>query len=73
MNKFEWIPFKGNEDGEWDFCPEEDQEILVSDGKSVWIDTFMYDSEGWYLDNCGTDVESLAWMSLPEPYKEVEK
>jgi len=48
--------------------PEDGQEILVSEGKSVWADTFMKDNE-CYLDS-GYDIKNgMAWMPLPEPYK----
>lgn len=50
--------------------PEEDQEILVTDGVDVWMDTFLYDGKGWYLDtNCSLCDEVIAWMPKPQPYK----
>lgn len=49
--------------------PEHEQEILVTDGEYVWIDTFMYDDTegGCYLDS-GNEMIGLAWMLKPEPY-----
>ena len=49
--------------------PDDDQEILASDGKYVWQDTFCNDEQGCYLDNSG-DLLGLWWMPLPEPPKE---
>ena len=54
--------------------PEEEQEVLVTDGKSTWNDVFMKDERGWYLDSGEDLVTSVtAWQSLPEPYKEEEE
>ena len=51
----------------WDSpVPEEDEEVLVSDGFDVWIDTWILDyvyHEG--LEN-SDNVEDLYWMPLPE-------
>ena len=49
--------------------PDDDQEILASDGKYVWKDTFCNDEQGCYLDNSG-DLLGLWWMPLPELPKE---
>ena len=50
--------------------PEHEQEIIVTDGEYVWIDTFMYDDTegGCYLDS-GNEMIGLAWMTKPEPFK----
>lgn len=79
----EWIPFtwrKADEEEKelygLDFIytceiPDVEEEILVSDEKSVWKDTFMMDDDGFYLDGIGTgDLIGLAWQSLPKPYNE---
>lgn len=67
-----WIPFTFDEDEVFDCpLPDVDEEILVSDGKFIWTDTLLSDSGGYYLDNNG-DLMGLAWMPLPEPYKEGE-
>ena len=56
--------------------PDDEQEVLVTDGKRVWADiALMYNSNVYYLDSgheWGNDV--IAWMPLPNPYKaEVER
>jgi hypothetical protein len=57
---FKWISFV-------DSKPKEYQEILVSDGRSVWIDELIYDNEDWYLEEYGTYLGGLVWMPAPEP------
>lgn len=72
-----WIPFVLEYDEEKQMemlcgkLPDDEEEILVTDGKNVWMDTFMIDEGGCYLD-CGSEIVStvIAWMPLPEPYKE---
>ena len=50
--------------------PDDGDEILVSNRRFVWMDTFCSDIDGCYLE-CGDDIgEDMAWMPLPEPYKE---
>lgn len=70
-DSFEWIPFQ-MEDG-FLYCqiPDVDEDILVSDGNSVWEDAWCEADEGYGLES-GTDLKKLAWMPLPEPYKEKE-
>ena len=49
--------------------PDDGDEILVSNGRFVWMDEFCDDIDGCYLDG-GDDIdEDMAWMPLPEPYK----
>ena len=49
--------------------PDDGDEILVSNGRFVWTDTFCNDIDGCYLDG-GDDIdEDMAWMPLPKPYK----
>lgn len=49
--------------------PDDGDEILVSNGRFVWMDTFCSDIDGCYLDG-GDDIdEDMAWMPLPTPYK----
>ena len=49
--------------------PDDGDEILVSNGRFVWMDTFCTDIDGCYLD-VGDDIdEDMAWMPLPKPYK----
>lgn len=48
--------------------PDDGEEILLSNGKYVWTDTFIDDGE-CYLDG-GDDIDDgMAWMPLPKPYK----
>ena len=50
--------------------PDDGDEILVSNGRFVWTDTFCNDIDGCYLDG-GDDIdEDMAWMPLPKPYRE---
>lgn len=78
-----WIPFTMREVTaeekevypEWDSIldcklPDDGEEILVSNGKYVWLDTFINDCDGCYLDG-GDDVEGLAWQPLPKPWNGV--
>ena len=49
--------------------PDYGEEVLVTDGESVWIDSFDEDD---YVYLSGTDGEIdgvTAWMPLPNPYK----
>jgi len=76
-----WIPFKKRpltdeekeEYPDWIYIfdcplPDDEEEILLSNGKHVWTDTFIDDGE-CYLDG-GDDIdEGMAWMPMPEPYK----
>lgn len=66
----EWIPITFDEDGNMDCpIPYEGQDILISYGDSIAIDTMRYDNDGWYFDNHG-GIEGIdAWMPLPKPYK----
>jgi hypothetical protein len=49
--------------------PDDGDEILVSNRRFVWMDTFCSDIDGCYLDS-GDDIdEDMAWMPLPEAYK----
>ena len=82
-DSFEWIPFEmkdgfilcqiNAEDG---FLhrqiPNVGEEILVTDGKRVWEDTWIEYDDGYALDSNYELDEVTAWMPLPEPYKENE-
>lgn len=73
----EWIPFRFDEDGVLDCAlPEIDKEILVSDGISVWVDTFMTDVEEgnivYYLDSSNRNLKGLAWLQLPKPHVKLD-
>lgn len=70
VDSFEWIPFTFDEEGVLN-CefPDVDEEILVSDGDSVWQDTWCEADEGYELES-GIEIEDLAWRQLPKPYEE---
>lgn len=72
-----WIPFEAEvNDGYLTLVgtiPDENQEILITDGKSVFTDTFMADGREFYLDSGWAIIDDIiAWQPLPEPY-EVKK
>lgn len=48
--------------------PEENEEVLISSGKYISLDTMCYD-DGWYFDNYGDIRDVDAWMPLPKPYR----
>ena len=49
--------------------PDYGEEVLVTDGKNVWIDSFDED-DYVYLSGTGNDIDGvIAWMELPS-YKE---
>lgn len=49
--------------------PDDGDEILVSNGRFVWMDALCNDGDGCYLGS-GDDIgEDMAWMPLPEPYE----
>lgn len=50
--------------------PDYGEEVLVTDGKNVWIDSFDED-DYVYLSGTDTEIDGVtAWMPLPNPYKE---
>lgn len=66
----EWIPFTFDDEGVLNCeLPDVDEEILVSDGDSVWQDTWCEADEGYELES-GIEIEDLAWRQLPKPYEE---
>lgn len=70
VDSFEWIPFTFDEEGVLNCeLPDVDEEILVSDGDSVWQDTWCEADEGYELES-GIEIEDLAWRQLPNPYEE---
>ncbi len=76
VKKYGWIEFTQSYDDYYGMdtlnckLPEEDEEILVTDGKYVWEDKFMRDGIECYLDNSGNEFvkEVIAWMPKPKPY-----
>ena len=66
----EWIPFTFDEEGILNCeLPDVDEEILVSDGDSVWQDTWCEADEGYELYS-DVEIEDLAWRQLPKPYED---
>lgn len=58
-----WIPFTFDEDGTLNCpIPENEEEILVSNGEEIWLDTC-------WIDNTNSELEGLAWAKLPKPHK----
>lgn len=82
QNEQRWIPFKKRpmtdeereEYPDWVYIfdcplPEDEEEILLTNGVHVWTDTFINDGE-CYLDG-GDDIDDdMAWMPMPKPYIE---
>jgi len=73
----EWIKFEQEFDKEINQeilaskLPDEDNEVLVTDGSSVWVDTFMCDCDGYYFDSGFEIIDRIThWMPLPELPKE---
>lgn len=59
----DWIEIAEN-------LPNLGEDVFVTDGTEVWVDSFDEDDDGVYLS--GTDIEFeyvVAWMEIP-PYKE---
>jgi len=72
-----WILFEGEYDDDLEMdilqgkIPEDEQEILVTDGRTVWLDTFMNDGIECWLDSGDILVDKvIAWQLLPKIYKE---
>lgn len=52
-----------------DGLPDLGEEVLVTDGKRVWIDSFDID-DSVYLSGTDNEVDGVkAWMPLPKAYK----
>lgn len=75
-DSFEWIPFTFDEEGVLNCeLPDIEEDILVwnmdgtFDKENIWIDTWESPDFGVYELESGMDLEGLAWMSLPYPYK----
>ena len=79
QEQLKWIPFTSeyNEEQKREMLqgeiPENDQEILVTDGKNVWSDTFINEGECYLDSGCYLVSEVIAWMPLPKPYTMPEK
>lgn len=75
----EWIKFtvEKDENGVEMYSspiPDDEQEILVSDGEIIWLDIFINEGEGCYFDSGEEIVPNVThWMPLPNPPKGDEK
>ena len=49
--------------------PDDEQEILVTNGETTWQDTSFIDCDGYYLDSNYDWIDITAWRPLPDPYK----
>lgn len=77
-----WIPFKlrsCDEDEKkeygtdqiWDVpLPDNGEQILVSDAEEVWEDMFVNDAVGCNLEMFCGNLKGLAWMRMPDVWKE---
>lgn len=58
-----------------DNLPDLGEEVLVTDGRRVWIDSFHIDfhtDDFVYLSSTDSEVDLVkAWMELPKPDKEI--
>lgn len=53
-----------------DNLPDFNEEVLVTDGICIWVDSFDEDADGVYLSGTGDDMNGvIAWMPLPNSYK----
>ena len=49
--------------------PDYGEEVLVTDGKNVWIDSFDED-DCVYLSGTDNEIDGVvAWLPLPKPYE----
>ena len=71
-----WIQFTSEYSEEYEIeimncrLPDDDEEILVTNGRSVWKDTFFRDGRECYLDGgYGFTDEVIAWQPLPKPFE----
>lgn len=76
VDLFEWIPFTFDEEGVLNCeLPDIGERILVSDAEcmyddeSIWIDSWDSPDCGIYELESGNELDGLAWMPLPNPYK----
>lgn len=54
--------------------PEYDEQVIVTNGKDVWIDAFNDMGDGVRLSETDDDIDGVvAWMELPVPYKEKQQ
>lgn len=62
--------YAGEKFEQWiDNLPTFGEDVLVTNGIYVWIDSFDLD-DGIYLSGSDSEVDDVtAWMPLPNPYK----
>ena len=70
-DSFKWIPFVTKSNELASELPLQYEVILVTDGKKIWTDLWM-GIGGCFGLGSGTQLVGLAWMSMPELYKEKE-
>ena len=50
--------------------PGYDEDVLVTNGIWIWVDSFDEDADGIYLSGTDSEIDGVtAWMPLPTPYK----
>lgn len=49
--------------------PDDGEDILVSDGKTVWADAWSNNGE-WCALESDHELEGVAWMKMPTPWRE---
>ena len=50
--------------------PEYNEDVLVTNGIRIWVDSFDEDADGVYLSGTDSEIDGVtAWMPLPNPYK----
>ena len=78
MSEMKWNPLKvtpETDENDIDYwivdgkLPEENQKVLISTKYGVSVDLFVSDGFDCFFEDNDFD-EVLAWMPLPEPYKE---
>ena len=73
-----WIEFELGHDEEREILvnplPEDDEEVLITDGKNVWMTTFFNDGEECYFDDGSEFItEVIAWKKKPSPFVRKER
>lgn len=78
-HKLIFIPLTEGEKESYDYeglsdfiegLPEYGEEVLVTNGTNVWIDSFDEDGYGVWLSGTDDNIDGvIAWMEIP-PYKE---
>lgn len=54
-----------------DGLPGFGEDVIVTNGTNAWVDSFDMDDDGVWLSGTDDDIDGvIAWMELPEAYKE---